>query len=276
MIDFSPAGAPMRAVRQAANMKWGNQTEFNWRDMNHAIGESAVGTGIVGLAYAMSQKDLISGAYPTGDQKEAKRWEAEGIQPNSAKINGQWISMNYLGPLGSLLQQGKRLQESDRDGNGKVQGLATSQLGMGRDALNQSYLQGISSAIDASKDPQRNLPTYAKNLAGTVVPSIAMTLLTQPTSGSAKPITRFSKHSHAHQDSVTCCRRNRPYTATTSTRKPVRYHSSAIRCVPASSAAVTVIDEVSRLHATDPKNGDLQVTPTPVGKTVTITGRQQG
>lgn len=276
MIDFSPAGAPMRVVRQAANMKWGNQTEFNWRDMNHAIGESAVGTGIVGLAYAMSQKNLISGAYPTSDQKEAKRWEAEGIQPNSAKINGQWISMNYLGPLGSLLQQGKRLQESDRDGNGKVQGLATSQLGMGRDALNQSYLQGISSAIDASKDPQRNLPTYAKNLAGTVVPSIA-----NDVANSADKWQRQTNNPIQQAQSRTPGLRNLlPKKQTVygddldQKTGPLSQFGNPLR--PSKQRGSDVINEVSRLHAVDPKNGDLQVTPTPVGKTVTLPAANKG
>jgi hypothetical protein len=145
MIDFSPMGVGLHAVKQAARMKYGSQKDFNWRDMNKAIAESATGTGVLVAGYGLAMNNLVSGEYPSDDPKEQARWAAERITPNSVKIGPTWVSMNYLGPVGSLIQQGKRFYDSEKAGGNFAENAVAAEAGVARDALNQSYLQGINS-----------------------------------------------------------------------------------------------------------------------------------
>jgi len=75
-----------------------------------AIGEGVTGTGVIALGMALTQHNLLSGDYPKNDAKEAARWKAEGITPNSVKMGGKWINLNYFGPVGLLFNAGRQLE----------------------------------------------------------------------------------------------------------------------------------------------------------------------
>lgn len=277
MIDFSPMGTPINVARQLANMKWGAQKGIDWRSLNTAIGESATGTGIgLVLGYKLAENNLVTGEYPSGDQKEAKRWEAEGIQPNSVKVNGTWVSMNYLGPFGSLLQQGRRFQESQAEGDSFVQSAGESQVGVARDALNQSYLQGINSSLEAVKDPQRALQSKVNGTAGTVIPSaindVAVALdskqrqVSSPKDAIQARIPGARNLLPVKQD-VYGNELDRKTGAVSSVINPLRPSDDK-------SQKNSVVSEVSRLKNVDRTNKDLHVTPTPVGKTLEVEGQK--
>ena len=276
MVDFSPMGAPLNVARQLANMKWGAQKGIDWRSLNTAIAESATGTGIgLVIGYQLSQKGLVTGEYPSGDQKESERWKTEQIQPNSIKVNGTWLSLNYLGPFGSLLQQGRRFQESQAEGNSFAQNAATSQVGVVRDALNQSYLQGLSSSMEAAKDPQRALMSKVNGTAGTLIPSAINDI---SVAGDKK-----QREVKTPLDAVIA---RTPFRSSLREKQDV-YGNSLDRKTGAIGSAVNplrpsddksqknpVVAEVSRLKNADPRNKDLQVTPTPVDKKLKIEGQE--
>lgn len=272
MIDYSPAGAPLKAVRQAANMKWGNQREFNWRDMNKAIGESTTGTGLVVLGYQLAQSDNVSGAYPK-EAKEVARWETEKIQANSVKIGGTWVSLNYFGPVGSLLSQGKRFAESQKLGDSKAVSFGKAEGGVFQDATNQSYLQGLNKSLKAIDDPEKSLGNYAKGLAGTIVPSAVNDVATatdksqrQVNDGKDAVLNRLpvfrtilNEKQDVYGDTL-----KRKTNAITGIFNPAR---------ASDSVTSPVRDEVRRLHLVDKNKTELQVTPTAQGKKVSVNGK---
>lgn len=58
------------------------------------------GMMLYGIGYGLSEAGIITGPYPENDQAERDRWEAEGIQPNSIRIGGQYFSIpGYFGAL---------------------------------------------------------------------------------------------------------------------------------------------------------------------------------
>lgn len=277
MIDFSPMGAPLNIARQVANMKFGAQKGIDWRSLNTAIGESATGTGTgLVLGYMLAQNGLVTGEYPSSDPKEAKYWEANQIQPNSVKINGTWVSMNYLGPFGSLLQQGRRFQESQAEGNSFAQSAATSQVGVARDALNQSYLQGINSSLEAARDPQRALASKVNGTAGTLIPATSNDIavafdskqrqVKSPKDAIQARIPGARNFLPVKQD-VYGNELDRKTGAIGSAINPLRPSDDKSQKNP-------VVSEVSRLRNADRQNKDLQVTPTAVGKTLSIEGQK--
>lgn len=57
------------------------------------------GATLYALGYGLAEAGLISPSYPS-DPAERARWKAEGIQPNSIKIMGQWFNIpGYFGAL---------------------------------------------------------------------------------------------------------------------------------------------------------------------------------
>lgn len=57
------------------------------------------GAALYGLGTVLASAGLISPAYPT-DKAEQARWKAEGIQPDSIKIGGQWFGIpGFFGAL---------------------------------------------------------------------------------------------------------------------------------------------------------------------------------
>lgn len=156
-LDYTPVGAVKTAVSQIAHKK------FDQRALSEAISEAGLGTGIIYLGSELANNDLLSGDYPN-DPKEQARWKAQGIQPNSVKIGGQWVSLNYLGPTGLLFGAGKNIHDASKTGDNQAIAAAA---GVGKGLLGQSFLQGFTGFGNAIQDPGR----YGQNLVNSQVSS---------------------------------------------------------------------------------------------------------
>jgi hypothetical protein len=64
---------------------------------NLAFAKMGVGTAVGAYFIDQALQGNATGDYPT-DPKERRRWQMEGIQANSIKANGQWLSLERLGP----------------------------------------------------------------------------------------------------------------------------------------------------------------------------------
>jgi hypothetical protein len=260
-VDFTPLGISKEIFHQVASKK------FSQRDLATAIGESATGTGVIALGIALSQNKLLSGDFPKNDRKEQARWKAEGITPNSVKIGNKWVSLNYLGPVGLLFNAGHKMESAKGESAGTKIGQAVAGLGQG--LLGQSFLQGFSGFSDAIQDPERNAKSFINSQASSVIPSLSNDVATATD----------SKQRQA--DTVAEAVKNRiPGARETNKVKTDVYgnelkrQSNALDTInpfrPSTNLSTPVTKEVSRLHNIDPENTDLQVTPTPVGRTVTV------
>lgn len=173
-LDFTPIGIGKGGFKALVDKVNGN--EFDQRALSQAIGEGLTGTGVIALGIALAHHKLLSGDYPK-DPKEQARWKAEGITPNSVKLGGTWISLNYLGPIGLLFNAGDKWVEAEQTG-GKVGNQTLNQVGaslagMGQGLMNQSFLQGFSGFSNAIQDPARNAASFVKSEVGSIVPNIS-------------------------------------------------------------------------------------------------------
>lgn len=259
-LDYTPVGAVKGLVKAGLDKKAGR--DFNQRAFSEAIGEATTGSAFLYIGAEMANNRLLSGAYPT-DPKEQQRWKAEGITPNSIKLGDKWISLNYLGPLGLLLNAGKEYHDAAAQGNSAyMQALGS----FGKNLAGQSFLQGFSSFANALTDPGRYLTNLKNSEAGSLIPSwsndLANLIDKNQRQASTVPQTIQSK--------IPGLRNKLPVKQDVyGNNLPQRTNPAQLTVDPSRPSNTLgkdnpVIQEVNRLHTVDPNNKDLQVTPVPV------------
>lgn len=165
-VDFTPLG-PIKELLSQISKK-----QFNQRQLAQAISEGATGTGMLALGIELAKNGMLSGEYPKNDAKEQSRWRTEHITPNSVKIDGNWVSLNYMGPLGLLFNAGNQINEAEKGGADVYNTAGAAIAGLGQGLLGQSFLQGFSGFSDAVKDPAQSWEKWVHSQAGSVVPNI--------------------------------------------------------------------------------------------------------
>ena len=260
-VDFTPLGVGKEIFSQVAHKR------FDQRALSQAIGEGITGTGLVALGIALTQHNLLSGDYPKNDPKEQQRWRAQGITPNSVKLGNTWVSLNYLGPVGLLFNAGRNMEQAKDQGSMARVGASIGGLGQG--LLGQSFLQGFSGFSDAITNPEQNIKSYVNSQGSSIVPAISNDAanLTDKFQRQADTLTESVKNRIPGLRETNKIKQDvygNPLTQPTTGINPI----SPLR--PSDEKSNAVIDEVSRLHTVDPKNADLQVTPTQVQKTLKV------
>jgi len=167
--NYSPTGIlheSLRAIIELSKNK--TLTQASQRKLSEALGKGLTGTGIIVLGMKLKEGGLMTLGYPT-DQGERTLWEQEGKQTYSILIGGKWRSMNYMGPIMSLLAIGGEVQKADGTG---VESVGAGVAGSGKAIIGSSPLSGLQSSLDAITDPERYGKNYFKNTASSVVPTI--------------------------------------------------------------------------------------------------------
>lgn len=160
--DYSPLGFIQAGYHGAKGA--GQKVVVN--DLARAI----TGTGIMGAGYGLGKAGMMTGNYPV-DPTQRAMWDAQNLQPNALKLGGQTYSMNALSPMGNLLGMGGGVQQLRGQVKPEQYPAAIAALG-GQTLVNQTFLQGLSGALNALTDPARSAGTWANSAAAGVVPSI--------------------------------------------------------------------------------------------------------
>jgi hypothetical protein len=136
-------------------------------ELAKGIWGSVISAGLYGLA----ESGLITGSGPT-DLRERSMLRETGWEPYSVKIGDTYVSMARLEPLATVLGLSADLAETR---NQKKAGDLADKLvaTMTNNVMSKTYLDGISSLIEAIEDPERYGSTYAKKFVGAfAVPNI--------------------------------------------------------------------------------------------------------
>lgn len=160
IFDYSPVGVGKGIVQGFQ----GNQ-----RAAVESIARGITGTGIIGAGYGLGKSGQMTGNYPTNPTEQAL-WQATGKQPGALNVGGNWQSLNRISPVGNLMSLGSGLASMGRM---KPEDVPAAALGtVGKNLLSQTYLQGLSGALNAFQDPKRYGENWAKSLGQSVVPSV--------------------------------------------------------------------------------------------------------
>jgi len=107
-----------------------------------------------------------------GDERLQELQKAEGVKNNAIKINGKWRSPIVLGPAGNLLLIGGHLQKAIEEEGSPTEALTKGMAGSMSSFLEQTFLTGVKSSVNAITDPERYAKTYLPNLVASFVPTI--------------------------------------------------------------------------------------------------------
>lgn len=267
--DYTPVGAIKGLVKAAGQVRSGEG--IDQRMLSQALGEATTGTALIAIGKTLADNGLISGQYPS-DQKEQQRWKVNQIQPNSVHVGNHWISLNYMGPLGLLFGAGKDYHDANSQGNN---GAVAATLGAGKNLAGQSFLSGFSGLTNAINDPARSAGSYINSQVASVAPSWLNDIANltdkmqrqtdNPIEALKNRVPALREGNKVKQDvygNPLSQAGGRPNTV-----NPLRPSTD----ISQKNAAVA---EVTRLHNVDPNNKDLQVTPTPIDKKITV-GKQE-
>lgn len=273
-LDYTPVGAVKGAVKAIQSVRAGEG--INQRALSEAIGEATTGSALIYLGAQAAAHGLLSGQYPT-DPKEQQRWKAQGIQPNAIHVGNKWLSLNYLGQVGLLLNAGHDFHDATQAGdNGTVQAIGS----FGKALSGQSFLSGFNGFANAVNDPGRYLNNFINNEAGSVVPSIsndAANLFDNKSRSVSTPLQSIQSRVPGVRNKLQQSQDvyGNPLGQRVGSSIPGRIDQAADPLRPSNDIQTNnpVIQEVARLHNVDPNNKDLQVTPTQVDKSISVEGK---
>lgn len=262
-VDFTPLGVGKEVFMQVA------KKEFDQRALSQAIGEGATGTGIIALGVALAHSGQISGNYPKNDPKQAQRWKAEGIQPNSIKLGGKWYSLNYAGPLGLLLNAGNQYEQAKQKNTSNP--LTSAAGGLAQGLMGQSFLQGFSGISDAVNNPEQNAKSYLNSQISSVIPSWSNDLANLTDSNRRQTNTPLD----AAKNRIPGARQTLPVAVDAlgnDLKQPAGGFNAAYNPLkPSNNIDSPTYSELNRLAATDKQNEVFPVPAKTIGSGATLT-----
>jgi hypothetical protein len=269
VVDYTPVGAIKTIAGQIS------RKQFDQRALVTAISEATTGAGVMYLGSKLAEANMLSGDYPN-DPREQQRWKAQGIQPNSIKVGGQWVNMNYLGPLGLLFAAGGRIADTKQQGGNWLSQQAQAYAGMPKDLTQQSFLQGLSGSLQAINEPGRYLNNYVKSQTGSIVPTLSGDIATATDPKQRQTDTPLDAIKSRIPGARLTLKPAQDVYGNQLDRKtsPISSLVNPLRPTTDTTDKNPVVAEVSRLHTVDPSNPDLQVTPTQVNKSISVEGKQ--
>ena len=171
VIQRTPIGTASEIVKQIVNVKK-NGGNFDQRAMARAIGEGTAGIPVIAAGAALASTGAITGGYPR-DEKTRNEWEQTGKQPNSILINGEWQSLNYLQPFGTLLAIGSAIGEAQLDEK-SIQDVILTGVGTASNSVvSMSFLDGISNALSVVTEgaSESSVGRFVGNTAASIIPN---------------------------------------------------------------------------------------------------------
>ena len=154
IVNYSPIGIAKTIISNIGKGK------FDQRLFSQGIGRGLTGTAVIFIGMELAKKGMIALDYPQGDEREQELQKAEGVKNNAIKINGKWRSPIVLGPIGNLLLIGGHFQKAIEEEGSPTEALTKGMLGSMSSFLEQTFLTGIKSSVNAITDPERYAKTY--------------------------------------------------------------------------------------------------------------------
>ncbi len=138
-----------------------------------ATSKMIIGSAVMGHFFNLYMNGQATGEYPN-DPKEQEVWRLTGKQPNSVLINGEWWSMERLGPAGQLAMLGANLGrvveglESEQD---DAMVIATTRLAeaAGHFVSDAPGFLTLQNYFDSRNDPKK-WTRFIASEAGTLLP----------------------------------------------------------------------------------------------------------
>lgn len=165
ILNYSPLGIIKTIFINAGKGK------FNQRDFSKAFGRGLVGTAVLALGAYLFRKGMVVLDRPKSES-ERKMWELEGRKANSIKIGDKYRSVQVLGPVGNLILVGAQFQNAFDKSGSPTEALAKGAWGGIKSFSEQTYLTGVSTAVESLTDPEKQGEKFIGSLLSSAVPTV--------------------------------------------------------------------------------------------------------
>jgi ribosomal protein S18 acetylase RimI-like enzyme len=169
-IEYSPPGLAYNTAKLGIALAKG-VTAPDQKRLAEAMGRGLVGSSTLFLlGFMLAREGKATGSAPK-QANERSQWELEGKIPNGVLVGDTWRSFSRLGPPGMVIATGAQAYEAfanNETASGKIFGALYAPV---RAGLDQSFLQGVSGALDALNDPTRAGERLLESTVGSVIPS---------------------------------------------------------------------------------------------------------
>jgi len=169
IVKFALARTPFALLTKGFR----EQLKRGGADRELALARISLGTMIGAVTAYFASQGLMTGAGPS-DPDTRRVWLTDH-QPFSVKVGDKWISYGRIEPAGIVMGLGADMATVLPFATKKEKDDLVAQISfaLAKNLTNKTFLSGISDAIGAVDDPDRNGETYIRRLAGTVVPSVS-------------------------------------------------------------------------------------------------------
>lgn len=169
---------PMNLVKAGAEFSplgFGNAARVPGAQKSDALAKALVGSFIESAIAIYAWDGKITGA-PPQNSAERDKFFREGKQPYSLKIGDTWVSYQRIEPFQQTLAAVAALHTAFVDNKEAPSGETIAQIAasIGQNVVSATWLQGVSSLIDAIEDPERSGERFLQNLATGFVPYSSM------------------------------------------------------------------------------------------------------
>ena len=170
ILKFSAERSPLAVLSKSvqADIRAGGVRRDN------AVARMLVGTGIGASFYMAALDGKITGGGPLDDGARSLMM-ADGWQPYSFKVGDEYYSYARLDPFSTIIGTAADMADLDDHMTDRQRDNTALQIGAAilSNLSNKTWLSGISSAIEAIHDPDRNLENFISRTAGSIaVPGI--------------------------------------------------------------------------------------------------------
>jgi hypothetical protein len=175
LLESTPLGlgkAGGQLIKAAINKKMSFEEQHKF---SQTIGRSVTGSSLIVLGAMLAAKGLATGLFDD-DRGDREVQKAAGRSPMAVRIGNAWHQVGAFSPIGNLIAIGAALyREHNRppkEGEEPRNVAAAALPVVAKSVLEQPMLKGVSSAVDAIKEPGSSGKTFLGRTAGSVVPTI--------------------------------------------------------------------------------------------------------
>ena len=168
----TPTGAALQDVVSKALGRTG-VAQPDARAGSQALGRAALGTLMLAPIAWLAATGRLTGA-PPDDEGEREEFYARGTLGNAVKVGDYWVRyvlfQPFSVPMAAIANAWEKWQDSQQDDAAAEEALLTAIMGAGASLLDQSFLSGLGTFIDAVNEPQRYAGRWLSLFAQGFVP----------------------------------------------------------------------------------------------------------
>jgi len=164
-LERTPLNIPRVAIKAAKG-------ELRGAALATEASKIALGTATGVATFMLAMEGHVTGSGPKDSNARAKLYRT-GWTPYSLKFRGKYYQFSRLEPFGTILglfADAAEIWEDIKEGE-REKIAARIILSVSQNLTNKTFLQGLSSAMNAISDPERYGDDFIRNFAGTVIPS---------------------------------------------------------------------------------------------------------